>query len=131
MENDYREMPPALSSAATGALLRAFFRIADKWRLSDDQERELLGLPSPAVLKQWKDGTLESAPSNVQNRMICILDIYLALHTLFPNSAHADDWLHWTNKAPMFGGDTALGYILQGNFDSLQQVRHYLNAQCG
>lgn len=131
MENDHHETPPAPSSAAIGPLLRVFFRIADKWRLSDDQERELLGLPSPAVFKQWKDGTLGSAPSNVQKRMICILEIYLALHTLFPNSDHADGWIHWPNKAPMFGGDTALGYMLQGNLDSLQKVQRYLNAQCG
>lgn len=131
MENDNHGVSSALSSAAIEALLRLFFRIADKWGLSDDQKRELLGSPSPAVFGRWKAGAAESVPSDVQKRMICVLDIYQALHVLFPNNAHADGWVQWPNKASFLGGNTALGYMLQGNTDNLQKVRSYLYAQCG
>jgi hypothetical protein len=114
-----------------GPALRTFFRIAERWGLDTDQERRLLGSPSRSTFFRWKkckDGQLSK---DVLERISYVLGIYKDLHILFPQSQQADAWVNWTNKAPLFGGETALKRMLGGQVSDLFLVRQYLDAQRG
>ena len=111
--------------------LRAFFRIADRWRLSTAQQRTLLGSPPASTFFKWKkeqDGTLSR---DVLERISYVLGIYKALQILLPDAERADRWIHMANAAPLFGGRPALARMLAGNVGDLYAVRAYLDAERG
>src|SRR5574337_489649 len=91
--------------------LRAFFRLAEHWKLRAADQRKLLGDPP--------------------ERISYLLGIWKSLQILFPDPAQADAWLHKPNAAPLFGGHSALERMLSGNVADLYVVRQYLDAQRG
>lgn len=111
--------------------LRAFFRIAQAWKLSAEQERTLLGAPSRATLFRWKKGESAALSTDTVTRISYVLGIYKALRLLFADAAQADGWIHRPNKAPPFGGRSALERMLGGQMVDLWDVRMYLDAQRG
>jgi hypothetical protein len=91
----------------------------------------LLGDPPESTFYKWKrqqDGTL--ARDTIE-RISYLLGIWKNLQILFPDAAQADAWLHKPNKAPLFGGQSALQRMLSGNVADLYVVRQYLDAQRG
>lgn len=121
---------PKGEAALDGPALRAFFRIAEAWRLSTAQQRTLLGNPPPSTYFKWKKqgGAL---PRDVLERISYILGIYKALQILLPDPVRADGWISEPNDAPPFGGRSALERMLGGNVGDLYAVRQYLDAQRG
>lgn len=115
----------------SGPALRAFFNIADRWRLSVAQQRVLLGAPPPSTYFKWKRDKAGSLGRDVLERISYILGIYKALEILLPTSEHADQWISKPNSAPLFGGKSALDRMLEGNVGDLFVVRQYLDAQRG
>lgn len=114
------------SSAALGA----FFRIAEKWRLTPDEQIVLLGSPARSTYFKWKkEGGLP--PHDTLERISYVLGIYKALHILFPDDSLADAWIRKPNAAPLFGGRSALDLMLQGQVADLLTLRRYLDAQRG
>lgn len=114
-----------------GPALKAFFNIADRWRLSAEQERRLLGTPGRSTFFRWKRDRAGSVPADVLERISYLLGIYKALHILFPNDDQADAWVRRSNAAPLFGGTTALDRMLGGRVSDLYVVREYLDAERG
>jgi hypothetical protein len=116
--------------ALSGPALRTFFRIAEAWGLSNDEQITLLGAERSTYYK-WKrerDGLL---PKDTLERISYILGIYKALHILLPNDQAADSWIRRSNTAPVFGGKSALDRMLSGQVSDLYVVRQYLDAQRG
>jgi hypothetical protein len=115
----------------SGPALRAFFRIAELWKLSTKQQMNLLGLTNPSTLFNWKrrrDGLL---PKDTLERVSYLLGIFKALEILFPKPESADAWVRKPNDAYLFGGGSALSYMLQGHVSDLYNVRRYLDSQLG
>jgi hypothetical protein len=115
----------------TRAALNAFFNICEAWKLNDSQKRILLGNPSERTFYQWKKKLAGSLSHDHFERISYILGIYKALHILFTNYANADAWITKLNKAPLFGGKSALERMLSGNVADLYLVRQYLDAERG
>jgi hypothetical protein len=116
--------------ALSGPALRTFFRIAEAWDLSNDEQMTLLGAERSTYYK-WKrkrDGLLSK---DTLERISYILGIYKALHILLPNDQAADSWIRRSNTAPVFGGKSALDRMLSGQVSDLYVVRQYLDAQRG
>ena len=111
-----------------GAAVRTFIRISQAWRLSDNEQRQILGVPDLPRLEESVEGMVDAS---VHLRIGYILSIYRALHTLFPDAAQADTWIHRANSAPLFGGDPAVRPLCSGAAGSLQAVRDYLELQLG
>lgn len=107
--------------------LKAFFKIADLWRLSVEDQKDLLGLSSDSTLHKWKKQP-ESANLNKDtlDRISYVLGIYKDLQTLLPNNQSADTWVRNANKAPMFAGRSPLSLMKQGHILDLYKVRQYL-----
>ena len=110
--------------------LKAFFGITDKWQLTSEQERILLGT-TPATFYRWKKEKDGSLSKDTLERISYILGIYKALRILLPSEKSAVEWIKKPNKAPLFGGRSALDRLLIGRVIDLADVRRYLDAERG
>lgn len=111
-----------------GAAIRAFIRLSQVWRLSDNEQRQILALP---ILPSAAEDVERMVDDAVLARIGYLLSIYRALHTLFPDAAQADSWIQRANSAPLFGGDPAIRLLCSGDARALVGVRDYLEAQLG
>jgi Protein of unknown function (DUF2384) len=132
-----RSRPAAAATAPlpdqhlAGPALRAFFQIAESWRINTTQQRVLLGSPPASTYFKWKKEKDGALPRDVLERISYILGIYKALQILLPDAARADGWISEANTAPLFGGRSALDRMLGGNVSDLYVVRQYLDAERG
>lgn len=110
--------------------LKAFFGISHKWGLTSEQERTLLGT-SPATFYRWKKNKDGSLTQDTLERISYVLGIYKALRILLPSEEAANKWIKKPNKAPLFGGKSALDKLLVGRVIDLADVRRYLDAERG
>jgi hypothetical protein len=111
------------------AALRAFFRIAEAWRLSVDEQLRLLGQPARSTYFKWKKEGTRQLPRDTLERISYILGIYKGLQILLSDPESADAWVKQPNTAPLFGGRPALERMLSGNVADLYVVRQYLDAE--
>lgn len=126
------KIAPAKASSRkdlTGPALRTFFRIADAWKLREQEQMRILGLDSRSTFQSWKRGEVGAIPKDALERISYVLGIYKGLHVLVPQSA--DDWVRKPNKSPLFNGGTALERMASGNVADLYVVRQYIDAQRG
>lgn len=115
----------------SGPALRTFFRIAQLWDLSTDQQMTLLGVTARSTFFKWKKDANTALPKDTLERISYLLGIYKALQVLLPNEAAADAWIKQPNQAPLFDGQSALDRMLSGQVADLFVVRQYLDAQRG
>lgn len=113
----------------SGPALRAFFRIAQLWRLSVDEQMVLLGVTARSTYFKWKKVRNATLPKDTLERISHILAIYKALQVLLPDENAADTWMRLPNAASLFAGQSALDRMLSGQVSDLFVVRQYLDAQ--
>ncbi|ODS64076.1 MAG: DUF2384 domain-containing protein [Arenimonas sp. SCN 70-307] len=130
MKPDTSSLSPARRDLARPAL-SAFFNICDKWRLTSDQTRTLLGRPPRSTFYRWRRVRTGVLTHDALERISCVLGIYKALHILFVEPAQADGWIKRANLATLFDGGSALDRMLGGQVADLSAVRQYLDSQCG
>lgn len=121
---------PAPGAKKSIVALKAFFGIAQKWRLTSEQESQILGVPK-STLYRWKQKKEGSLTADTLERISYILGIYKALRILLPNEESANNWIHKPNFAPLFGGQSALTKLMKGHVVDLADVRRYLDAERG
>lgn len=108
--------------------LEAFFAIAEKWKLSTDDQIRLLGSPGRSTFFKWKkDGG--AVPVDTTERISHILGIWKSLKILFTLDERAYDWVRRPND--YFDGQSALDVMLAGGVSDIYRVRWYLDAQRG
>lgn len=123
---------PAIDrKALSGPALRTFFRIAEAWGLSVEEQMTLLGLTARSTFFKWKKSADVLLSKDTLERISYILGVYKALQILLPDPAAADAWVRRPNKAPLFGGRSALDRMLSGQVADLFLVRQYLDAERG
>jgi hypothetical protein len=111
--------------------LRTFFRIAQKWGLSAEEQIRLLGSPGRSTYYRWKRDGADALPADVLERISYVLGIWKDLQILLPDEAAADAWVRRPNDAAPFGGRSALERMLSGHVADLYEVRRYLDAERG
>lgn len=114
-----------------GPALRTFFNLARTWGLSEQQQMKLLGLNSRSTLHAWKGGRVSKISRDTLERISYLLGIFKAINIMLPDTKRADEWIRLPNKAPLFGGRSALDRMTSGNIGDLYVVRRYLDAQRG
>ena len=114
-----------------GPALRTFFRIAGAWKLSVEEQIALLGAPARSTFYKWKSDGANSVQRDILERISYILGIYKSLQILLPDRSAADSWIRKPNRAPIFGGRSALDRMVAGNVADLYVVRRYLDSQRG
>ena len=115
----------------SGPALRAFFRIAEVWGLSTEEQMTLLGVSARSTFFSWKKDTEALLSKDTLERISYILGIYRALQILLPNESAADFWIKQPNTAVPFAGRSALERMLSGQVADLFVVRQYLDSQRG
>lgn len=112
------------------AAYRVFSGIADAWRLSAKERSVILGLDDT------KTSAMDSVPSHqlppeILERLSILLDIFHAINTLLPIEERADAWMRKPNRAPLFGGGSAIDLMLDEGLAGMRDLRSYLQNQCG
>ena len=108
------------------AALRAFFRIADAWHLSTDQQRTLLGAPARTTFFRWRQGEIATVSVDLMERLSHLLAVYGALHSIYLEHDRADAWIRRPNAEPLFAGRPPIERMLGGRSADLYEVRRYL-----
>ncbi|MCB1868497.1 MAG: DUF2384 domain-containing protein [Gammaproteobacteria bacterium] len=120
--------PRRVSSAA----LQSFFNLSERWGLTANQERTLLGNPPESTFYKWKaERSARRLGRDVLDRISYLLGIHKALNILLPSPRAADEWIKKPNAAPLFQGQSALQRMLGGSVVDLADVRRYLDGQRG
>ncbi|WP_341632132.1 MbcA/ParS/Xre antitoxin family protein [Sphingomonas agri] len=114
-----------------GPALRTFFKLAKAWGLSEKEQMKLLGLNSRSTLHAWRAGRVSKVSRDTLERISYLLGIFKAINILLPDTKRADEWMRLPNRAPLFGGRSALDRMTTGNIGDLYVVRQYLDAQRG
>lgn len=108
--------------------LEAFFRMAERWRLSTEDQIKLLGSPARSTFFKWKkEGGV--IPQDTTERLSHLLGIWKSLRILFTIDERGDEWIRAPNE--YFNGASALDVMLGGKVVDLYAVRQYLDAQRG
>ena len=129
--NNAAPIAPAARHDLAAPGLRAFFQIVEKWGLTTDQARCLLGSPGRTTYFRWKRGQPGPLPADTLERISYVLGIYKNLHLIFADQRQADTWVKRPNAATIFGGNCALDRMLAGQVSDLYAVRQYLGGQRG
>ena len=110
--------------------LRAFFNIAARWQLRDEDARLLLGGVSHGPYYALKKNPERVLAADTLLRISYLVGIFKALHILH-SEALADEWVRLPNTNRIFGGQTPLAYLLRGGLPAMQTVRRLLDARRG
>ena len=110
--------------------LRGFFRIAERWKVRDEDARELLGGLSSSAYYEWKKNPERVLEVDRITRISYLTGIYKALHILYGDKL-ADEWVSLPNSNAIFGGKTPLGFMIGGGLIAMQTVRKLLDARRG
>jgi len=127
----HQRRDPKTRRRLSAPALRSFFKIADVWQLTGDQQRALLGWPPESTFYKYKSGQPGTLSFDMLVRISLLLGIYKDLHILYPDRGLADGWLHLPNSNPLFGGRPALALMTEGGIDALYQVRRLLDGRRG
>lgn len=110
--------------------LRGFFRIASRWKIRDEDARELLGGLSSSAYYEWKKNAERVLDVDRITRISYLTGIYKALHIVYGDKL-ADEWVSLPNTNAIFGGRTPLAYMIGGGLLAMQTVRKLLDARRG
>ncbi|HME31411.1 MAG TPA: hypothetical protein VKG65_01530 [Terriglobales bacterium] len=120
-----KQVQKRLSPAAR----KAFFKIANAWKIRDEEAKQLLGGISNGAFYQLKGGELRTPLD--QDRLVRVslmVGIFKALNTLYSQKL-ADAWISLPNSNPMFAGDYPLAYMVKGGQPAMMRVRQLLDAR--
>jgi hypothetical protein len=127
------ERPGAIfrdAAGASAAAIRAFEKIAERWKLSSGERQTILGLPRSTYFKV-RGGKNARLSRDTLERVSYVLGIYGALQVLLPRKEAADNWVRVGNDNVLFKGRAPLETMLRGKVSDLYVVRRYLDAQRG
>ena len=122
---------PKIRRLISGPAMRTFFNVADAWKLTNEEQRALLGWPPESTFYKYKAGQVTALPYDTLMRISLVLGIYKDLQILYPEPALADQWIKLPNSNPLFGGRPALALVTEGGMDALYQVRRLLDGRRG
>ena len=111
------------------AMLRAAFRLFDRWGLDGTEARILLGQPSARTFQRGTAGQVADVPHDTACRLGDLMGIHKALRYLFAEPERAYRWIREPNAR--LGGQSALDRMLAGMPADLAHVRAFLDAERG
>ena len=125
--------PPDLASRSererlSAPALKAFFNLAARWRVRDEDARALLGGVSNGPFYEMKRHPDRVLETDRLMRISYLVGIFKALRILHAEPL-ADEWVHLPNANPVFAGAPPLEYMMKGGLPAMQTVRRLLDAR--
>src|SRR5947207_2930394 len=99
---------PKVRRQMSGPAMRTFFNVAEAWKLTNEEQRALLGWPPESTFYNYKAGKIAALPYDTLMRISLVLGIYKDLQILYPEPVLADQWVKLSNSNPLFGGRPAM-----------------------
>ena len=129
------EKPADLSSKRiqerlSPSALVGFFRLAEAWKLRDEDARGLLGGISNGTYYSLKRRPSKALDQDKLTRISLLLGIFKALNILYSKKL-ADAWVQLPNSNPMFGGESPLMSMIKGGVPAMIRVRQLVDARRG
>ena len=112
------------------AAIKGLLRIAEHWKLRDNDTRALLGGISNGSYYALKNRGAKALDEDQLTRISLVVGIYKALNILYSRKL-ADAWITLPNTNPMFAGNSPLGYLKSGGIPAFLRVRQLLDARRG
>ena len=131
-EPERRPKTTAITDEETGAMLRAFFNLADRWALSDREARILMGQPAARTFARWKSGAadLSRVPHDTRQRLSMLMGIHKGLRLLFPENPELRySWV--TRRNQVLEGRTPLEVMLEDGLVGLARIARLVDFQRG
>lgn len=113
--------------AGTARFFNAFDQLSKRWSLSEPERLRLLGVDAQE-LSVLRAKPLDEVPVEIIERIATLVGIARVLMDLLPRESSTDGWIKRPNRAPLFGGRTALDFMMEGP-EGMRVVRSYLLAQ--
>jgi hypothetical protein len=110
--------------------LMAVVGIAGKWKLTDEQVRQLLAVSPEQSLEQAKS---QPDPQFFTLDRILRISYLVGIYHGIQSScgeALADEWIRRPNDGKLFGGLSPLEYMIRGGVWAMRDVRALLDAWC-
>ncbi len=132
----YEASPPVdLTSKAertrlSPSAVRAFFNIAARWGIRDEDARALLGGMSNGPYYEMKKNPDRVLDTDRLLRISYLIGIFKALNILYSRRL-ADAWISLPNSNRIFAGQTPLAFMMKGGVPAMQTVRRLLDARRG
>lgn len=114
----------------TPSAVRAFFNIARRWNIRDEDAKILLGGISNGPYYEMKKSPDRVLDTDRLLRISYLIGIFKALNILYSKKL-ADAWVTLPNSNRIFSGQTPLAYMLNGGLPAMQTVRRLLDARRG
>lgn len=131
---DATRFAPANRKRLSAPAFRTFLAIADRWRLSEEERRLVLGYPSRSTFHNWaklsREGRDFTLDVDTLTRLSAVLGIHQALGILY-GDAEGIEWLRGPHAGTVFGGKPPLALLASGSQDALLTVRRFLDAARG
>ena len=114
----------------TGTALKAFRALAERWRLSNVEASDMLGV-SGSTWDRVKRGAWDGTLSQDQlTRISALVGVFKGLQLLFADKM-ADEWPRLPNKGPVFSGKTPIEAMIEGGIPGMIEIRRYVDAVRG
>lgn len=120
---------PRITDAEAAASARAIVRLFQRWQLSDNDARTLLGGMAQRTWSRWKSGEIGRIDRDLRARLAILLGIHKALRYMFTDPMRGYAWIHKPNAA--LEGSSALDVMRRGEITDLIDIRSYLDAERG
>jgi uncharacterized protein (DUF2384 family) len=129
---DPRKLPnladPATQKRLSGPAVQAFFGIAEKWNLRNEDAMALLGGTSNGRFYDLKKNGKGLLAQDELTRISLLIGIFKALNILFSRRL-ADEWISRPNSYPMFNNDAPLRFLIRGGVPAMIGVRRLLDGR--
>lgn len=129
LEREAAGAPPEPGLEAASAAMRLFDGMSRAWALTEHEQLILLAVETPAALAVLRRASPVDLSAEVVDRLAILLDIFRSINTLLPIPERADAWMRSRNAAPLFGGRSALEFMLQHGLHGLRRARDYLRSE--
>jgi uncharacterized protein (DUF2384 family) len=132
---DLRKTPDltdaAIRAELTPAAIAAFFKIAEKWQIKNEDAMDLLGGISSGRYYELKRGQKSAALTQDElTRVSLLIGIFKALNILFSEKL-ANQWVSRPNSNLMFNNIPPLTTLTRGGIIGMIAVRRLLDSRRG
>ncbi|GAC1433621.1 MAG: MbcA/ParS/Xre antitoxin family protein [Candidatus Velthaea sp.] len=112
------------SRSRSAGAIRAYLRVADRWKLARGERATLLATSDRSIDRWTKRADEVTLNRDQLERLSYILGIYGGLHAILGESSFAEAWVREPNRD--FGGQPPIRRMLAGNVADLLDVRRYI-----